>query len=282
VVKPYLTGVGVVDWASLEHAYGTADDVPAILKQVAEGTLQEAARPLYQLFGNIHHQGDVYRATVAAIPFLVDIAIDLQVAVRAGTIELLGCIADGVFLKVREKDWFADPPAARARLEAAGATVELACRAGVVEHSARLVGALRTAPPEAQVATFALAADLVEAHPRLAPLVEEQAPAVTDNLAILALELFRAAVTPGPRPAALAVGRALLARGIPDFADLPGPGISGNDSDDEYVASTLKLVMRHLKGTRTALATTDLLEKLSTDLLPVFFRPYWLEYVAIP
>lgn len=62
------------DWESLQHAYGPAHDVPALLRQLAAvedvEQLEEIADVLY---GNLFHQGTRYEATVHAVPFLYEI-----------------------------------------------------------------------------------------------------------------------------------------------------------------------------------------------------------------
>lgn len=85
-----LEGLDAIAWGELEHAYGSADDVPEILRQLAEGD-DEA---LWELFGNIWHQGTVYSATSPAVPFLVEI-LDAEPAPRARILNLLAAIADG-------------------------------------------------------------------------------------------------------------------------------------------------------------------------------------------
>ncbi|MFI6053213.1 hypothetical protein ACIBCO_24410 [Streptomyces violascens] len=59
-----------VQWRSLTHAYGSAEDVPGLIRalyEADEGTVDEA---IYELYGNIHHQGTVYPASAPAVPFL--------------------------------------------------------------------------------------------------------------------------------------------------------------------------------------------------------------------
>lgn len=64
-----LSELGQVDWASLTHAYGSAEDVPAQLEAIAAGD-EEA----YQdAFGNLWHQWTTFSATPHAIPFLIGI-----------------------------------------------------------------------------------------------------------------------------------------------------------------------------------------------------------------
>lgn len=80
------------DWAALSHAYGAADDVPALLRQAASDG-DAAGEAISELYGNIFHQGTVYSATVAAVPFLAELARSAP-GPRAEFVWLLGMLAD--------------------------------------------------------------------------------------------------------------------------------------------------------------------------------------------
>jgi hypothetical protein len=85
-----------VDWASLTHAYGEATDVPPLLRSLLSADAKERERSIYDLFGNIWHQGTVYPATAAAVPFLYELLIAPGVPGKTDIVQLLACIADGV------------------------------------------------------------------------------------------------------------------------------------------------------------------------------------------
>lgn len=88
-----LEGLDDINWKELKHAYGSADDVPALLRRLCvEPRTKEDA--LYQLFGNIWHQHTVYEATPYAVPFLVEIANNPSTPDRVGVLDLLASIAD--------------------------------------------------------------------------------------------------------------------------------------------------------------------------------------------
>jgi len=59
-------------WHELEHAYGKAADIPALLRQLASlppsGPDDE---PWFSLWSALAHQGDVYPASFAAVPHVV-------------------------------------------------------------------------------------------------------------------------------------------------------------------------------------------------------------------
>ncbi len=64
-------------WPQLSHAYGAASDTPALLRRLAERPEQSgpSEEPWFTLWSSLCHQGDVYSATYAAIPHIVEVAI---------------------------------------------------------------------------------------------------------------------------------------------------------------------------------------------------------------
>ena len=89
-----------IPWNQLTHAYGTAEDVPQLLRASQSDGARDA---LSELFGNIWHQGTVYEATSYAVPFLLELAADASIPEQRGVVELLGAIAGGSsYLDVHE------------------------------------------------------------------------------------------------------------------------------------------------------------------------------------
>ena len=85
----------MTEWAELRHAYGTAEDVPALLV-AAEKSGADFGPAWDQLWSRLCHQGTVYTASYAALPILADIAhrqvhaggsapLDLAAAIVAST-----------------------------------------------------------------------------------------------------------------------------------------------------------------------------------------------------
>ncbi|MET7393518.1 hypothetical protein ABZS66_08500 [Dactylosporangium sp. NPDC005572] len=81
-----------VDWGALGHAWGAADDVPDLLRQLIGPEPQARAGALNVLRGTVYLRGDVFDSTVAAIPFLLALAGDSRVPDRAGVLRLLAGI----------------------------------------------------------------------------------------------------------------------------------------------------------------------------------------------
>jgi HEAT repeat protein len=87
-----FTGIDEVDWASLRHAYGRAQDVPGWLRGLASADAAEREAALDGMYGAVHHQGDVYDSTLACIPFLFALVECPRVRDRGGLVELLASI----------------------------------------------------------------------------------------------------------------------------------------------------------------------------------------------
>lgn len=59
-------------WSELEHAYGKASDIPALLRQLHALPSSEGEKePWFTLWSSLAHQGDVYSASFAAVPHVV-------------------------------------------------------------------------------------------------------------------------------------------------------------------------------------------------------------------
>ncbi len=87
-----LESLDEVGWAGLSHAYGSAGDVPAWLRQAGSGG-DRAGDAISELYGSLFHQGTVYPATRAAVPFLAELARSAP-ARRSEFAWMLGMMAD--------------------------------------------------------------------------------------------------------------------------------------------------------------------------------------------
>ncbi|WP_086859237.1 MULTISPECIES: HEAT repeat domain-containing protein [Streptomyces] len=84
-----------VDWASLKHAYGAATDVPGILGALRSADAEDRNGAFYDMYGSLCHQGSVYEATAAAVPFLVDILLEPGYPDRQDLLSFLGDVCHG-------------------------------------------------------------------------------------------------------------------------------------------------------------------------------------------
>ena len=61
-------------WAELTHAYGTADNIPPLLRKLGGPSAQRRSGDAWpELWSALAHQGDVYPASFAAVPHVVRI-----------------------------------------------------------------------------------------------------------------------------------------------------------------------------------------------------------------
>lgn len=251
-----------IDWASLTHAYGSAEDVPDILRGLVSDDADEREIALSRFHGAVHHQGDVYDSTVACLPFLFEVVADVTTAGRGAVAELFVGMGESTAGSLRargddEADWVVpyrqadalirsradefvawladDDP--RVRSAAVGAL------AYFTAHPVETLRLFRHRLPlelvvEGRIAIITAAADIAVRTPDLADLVAEWL-----------LEVIAGDPDPGTRLAALVH----LARSAPDrtVEDLTGravrllaeisahPGYSAPPIDDRPATPTL-------------------------------------------
>jgi hypothetical protein len=68
-----LENLDTISWSTLTHAYGSASDVPGQIRALTSNNKKKRDRALWELYGNIFHQGTRYEATPYAIPFLYEL-----------------------------------------------------------------------------------------------------------------------------------------------------------------------------------------------------------------
>ncbi|MEV0130631.1 hypothetical protein AB0H83_19475 [Dactylosporangium sp. NPDC050688] len=85
-------GLDAVDWAGMQHAYGPAREVPDLLRGLVDPDPAVREVALDAMYGGVHHQGDVYDCTLAAVPFLLQALTAPGTPGRDGIAELLASI----------------------------------------------------------------------------------------------------------------------------------------------------------------------------------------------
>ena len=91
-----LHGLDQPPWPDLHHAYGAATDIPDLLRTVATEPGEAARQAVSRLWNNLNHQGSVYPATVAAVPFLLRLAQQDHTA-RVSLLTMIATIARSGF-----------------------------------------------------------------------------------------------------------------------------------------------------------------------------------------
>jgi hypothetical protein len=90
----FVSAVTRIPWGDFWHAYGPANDVGTQLIAAALGDEQTRKAAWWELFGNIHHQGTVYEATVPAVPIIAQLALWRDYPDRIEAVAFLAAVAD--------------------------------------------------------------------------------------------------------------------------------------------------------------------------------------------
>ncbi len=84
----------LIPWRDLEHNYGAATDVPGLLRASADPDVGRAGDAIDELFNLLFHQGGwICSAAPAALPFLVDLAVDEATHYRPFVVEVIWRLA---------------------------------------------------------------------------------------------------------------------------------------------------------------------------------------------
>ncbi|WP_345611979.1 HEAT repeat domain-containing protein [Streptomyces sanyensis] len=87
-------GVDAVDWAGLEHNYGSAEDVPGLLRRCAGPDPGDAGEAASELLNLLFHQGGwICSAASAALPFMLRLSAAPRVPCRCAMLELVAMLA---------------------------------------------------------------------------------------------------------------------------------------------------------------------------------------------
>ena len=91
-----LEGLDKINWSQLHHAYGEASDVPISIRQLLSKDDATVDKAIYELFGNIWHQGTVYEASAFAVPFLQELlrSSEIKDQAKKSITALLASMAD--------------------------------------------------------------------------------------------------------------------------------------------------------------------------------------------
>ena len=87
-------GLDDIPWSALDHAYGEASEVPAMLRGMVAADPERRALAASAFWDGPMHQGSVYSSTVAAVPFLVE-ALAAPEADRRELLTILGAVGVG-------------------------------------------------------------------------------------------------------------------------------------------------------------------------------------------
>ena len=90
-----LETIDQVNWEALNDAYGPSAGTPRRIFALASPNQHERDQALRDLCATIYHQGTIYAASVAAVPFLLELAALAELADRAPTLQVLRALSTG-------------------------------------------------------------------------------------------------------------------------------------------------------------------------------------------
>jgi hypothetical protein len=90
-----LQGLDAVEWESLSHAFGPADDVPDLLRKLISADADERWEAYDELTNSVWHQGTVYSVSPHVVPFLITMLRSSQTPDKRLPAILLALLADG-------------------------------------------------------------------------------------------------------------------------------------------------------------------------------------------
>ncbi len=94
-----------IPWEMLEHAYGSAEDVPGLLRQLLDPDPATRSETLEELYGNVFHQGTRYPATPYVVPFLIEMCSSPWTFDRGGLLHLWKSLITGYFSVQERPVW---------------------------------------------------------------------------------------------------------------------------------------------------------------------------------
>jgi hypothetical protein len=68
-----LEGLDLIDWKSLRHSYGSAENTPNYLRNLLSPEPEKRNAAYEHLYGAVNHQGHISDSTAAVVPFLIEL-----------------------------------------------------------------------------------------------------------------------------------------------------------------------------------------------------------------
>eukprot|EP00029_Vermamoeba_vermiformis_P009108 TRINITY_DN4438_c0_g1_i1.p1 TRINITY_DN4438_c0_g1~~TRINITY_DN4438_c0_g1_i1.p1 ORF type:complete len:777 (-),score=61.41 TRINITY_DN4438_c0_g1_i1:26-2356(-) len=177
---PTFDTIGSVPWSTLQHAYGTAEDTPEDLRQLASLNPKTRSDALTTLINGITHQGQCYEATPYIVPFLIELVeatlvqdkdqiLWFAISLLTDRTEYLYVRIEGLYL---EADWRPYPDILQIRL---------AIEKNFMNELPRILGLLSNDSSSVRGGAAHLLAFLPKSAYESVPILREQYDTETDS-----------------------------------------------------------------------------------------------------
>jgi hypothetical protein len=91
-------------WSQVRHAYGSADDVPEMVRALLTDDPKQRDDAAWKIYNKLNHQSDVYPATLPLTPFLIEMLTVDSMPARAEVLGLLLGFAVGAIAEPHRYD----------------------------------------------------------------------------------------------------------------------------------------------------------------------------------
>lgn len=131
-----LENLATVPWSELNQCYGKATDIPALIKTLASTSSAERREALQQLWSYLYHQGSVYKASAAAVPFLCELLRSPDVRGKFAILHLVISIGQAANKMVHDDPIWrrAIPYPSLAHCEVEANQADLDCKSAVTDE----------------------------------------------------------------------------------------------------------------------------------------------------
>jgi hypothetical protein len=86
-----------INWAELEHAYGTAEELPELLENAFISKDEDSFKELMSyLWYNLYHQGTIYPSTAKVVPFLIEALDYCPESYISAILDFLATVSEGL------------------------------------------------------------------------------------------------------------------------------------------------------------------------------------------
>lgn len=110
-----LAGLDDIRWHDLRHAYGPASEVPNLLRMLTSEDEEVRHSAWEDLYSCLCHQGDIYQATVQAVPFLLRLLDAPSLPGKYDLLVFLEAVASGTPWLTEDHPWMEETLASEGR-----------------------------------------------------------------------------------------------------------------------------------------------------------------------